>query len=186
METAFTEIEDLDIWQERKKNPGERKRNREYKSGKRRAARLSCHDGPRSSIFRAEIKWKNVHHLSNIRWARVIRRRWSLSSWRPSFRLFLPLSLLHRSYCRSFLRSSIPFSHSSVPRVWSTERAEQERTCAPRRTLNFSRRGIAKRHFLAREDRLDIPVLSPLIDRRIYVTRAIPICNSTRQRRRGG
>jgi len=62
METAFTEIEGEKISifdEERKKNPRERKRDREHKSRKRRAARHSCHDGPRSSIFRAEIKWKN-------------------------------------------------------------------------------------------------------------------------------
>lgn len=41
-----------------RKSRRERERKREQ-VGKRQAARLSCHDGPRSSIFRAEIKWKN-------------------------------------------------------------------------------------------------------------------------------
>jgi len=52
--------------------------------------------------------------------------------------------------------------------------------------MDYSRRGITKRDFLAHEDHPNIPilseVLSPLIDRRVYVT----ICNSTRQRRRDG
>jgi len=39
-----------------KERIGKERRN---KPGKRRAARHSCHDEPRSGIFRAEIKWRN-------------------------------------------------------------------------------------------------------------------------------
>jgi len=78
------------------------------KSGKRRAAQRSCHDGPRSGIFRAEIKWRNKRTPSrlDIRWARVVRRRWSL------FSLYLPF-LLSPSFFFLRPRLDLPSSSSS-------------------------------------------------------------------------
>lgn len=112
--------------------------------------------------------------------ARRARRRWSLFL-AYLFRPFLLLSLSCCSHSRSFF--ACPF-HSRVclHRAADLPNEPSERICqqlgehTPLATpLGFPRHGIAKRDFLAREDRPDTPVLSLLIDRRAYVTRAIPI-----------
>lgn len=136
--------EDLD---EREKRTQQKEREREGISrGKRRAARYSCHDGPRSSIFRAEIKWRNerMPSLEYPLGARRARRRWSLFL-AYLFHPFLLLSLSRCSHSRSFFAR--PF-HSRVclhraadlPNEPSERICQQlgEHTYTPRCTIGLS------------------------------------------------